>query len=160
MARTIRDKLDGIIRFWTFRHISNAKMEGFNNKIRWLIKQAYGFRDREYFKLKIYQLPELSSERRSDLWQEPVNEAENTPTFLSCHGVYGLFSTEKKKRNFDELQRVVPNSVHTAFLNEIVSRFLFVKQYCKRDRAVTTRFHLRRASSTSADWRNPTLSAA
>ena len=27
---------------------------GFNNKIRWLIKQAYGFRDREYFKLKIY----------------------------------------------------------------------------------------------------------
>lgn len=61
MARTIRDKLDGIVSFWTFRHISNAKMEGFNNKIRWLIKQAYGFRDREYFKLKIYQLPEISS---------------------------------------------------------------------------------------------------
>ena len=61
MARTIRNKLDGIVSFWTFRHISNAKMEGFNNKIRWLIKQAYGFRDREYFKLKIYQLPEISS---------------------------------------------------------------------------------------------------
>ena len=61
MARTIRDKLDGIVSFWTFHHISNAKMEGFNNKIRWLIKQAYGFRDREYFKLKIYQLPEISS---------------------------------------------------------------------------------------------------
>ena len=60
MARTIRDKLDGIVTYWTFRHISNAKMEGFNNKIRWLIKQAYGFRDREYFKLKIYQLPEIS----------------------------------------------------------------------------------------------------
>ena len=56
MNRTIRDKLDGIVTYWTFRHISNAKMEGFNNKIRWLIKQAYGFRDREYFKLKIYQL--------------------------------------------------------------------------------------------------------
>ncbi len=52
MARTIRDKLDGIVSFWTFRHISNAKMEGFNNKLRWLIRQAYGFRDREYFKLK------------------------------------------------------------------------------------------------------------
>ena len=63
MARTIRDKLDGIVTYWTFRHISNAKMEGFNNKIRWLIKQAYGFRDREYFKLKIYQLPEISSEK-------------------------------------------------------------------------------------------------
>ena len=32
-----------------------------NNKIRWLIKQAYGFRDREYFILKIYQFPEISS---------------------------------------------------------------------------------------------------
>ena len=63
MARTIRDKLNGIVTYWTFRHISNAKMEGFNNKIRWLIKQAYGFRDREYFKLKIYQLPEISSEK-------------------------------------------------------------------------------------------------
>ena len=27
------------------------------------IKQAYGFRDREYFKLKIYQLPEISSSK-------------------------------------------------------------------------------------------------
>lgn len=61
MTRTIRDKLDGIVNFWTFRHISNASMERFNNNIRWLIKQAYGFRDREFFKLKIYQLPEISS---------------------------------------------------------------------------------------------------
>ena len=61
MAKTLRDKIEGIISFWTFRHISNADMEGFNNKIRWLIKQAYGFRDSEYFKLKIYQLPEISS---------------------------------------------------------------------------------------------------
>ena len=61
MAKTLRDKIVGIISFWTFRHISNASMEGFNNKIRWLIKQAYGFRDSEYFKLKIYQLPEISS---------------------------------------------------------------------------------------------------
>lgn len=34
MARSIRDKLDGIVSFWTFRHISNTKIEGFNNKIR------------------------------------------------------------------------------------------------------------------------------
>ena len=63
MAKTIREKLDGIVSYWTFRHISNAKMEGFNNKIRWLIRQAYGFRDREYFKLKIFQLPEISCEK-------------------------------------------------------------------------------------------------
>jgi transposase len=43
--------------------MSNAAMEGFNNKIRWLIRLAYGFRDREYFKLKIFQLPEISSVR-------------------------------------------------------------------------------------------------
>ena len=60
-GRTIRDKLDGIVTYWIYRHISNANMEGFNNKIRWLTKQAYGFRDREYFKLKIYQLPDISS---------------------------------------------------------------------------------------------------
>jgi len=54
-------KKTGIVTYWTYRHISNAKMEGFNNKIRWQTKQAYGFRDREYFKLKIYQLPAISS---------------------------------------------------------------------------------------------------
>ncbi len=64
MARIIRDKLNGISAFWTFHHISNASMEGFNNKIRWLIRQAYGFLDREYFKLKIFQLPEISSVRQ------------------------------------------------------------------------------------------------
>ena len=61
--KTIRDKRNGIVSYWTFRHISNAKMEGFNNKIRWLIRQACGFRDREYFKLKIFQLLEISCEK-------------------------------------------------------------------------------------------------
>ena len=63
MAKTIRNKIDGIVTYWTFSGISNASMEGFNNKIRWLIRQAYGFRDHEYFKLKIFQLPEISSVR-------------------------------------------------------------------------------------------------
>jgi len=60
MARTIRNNLEGINTYWTFLHLTNASTEGFNNKIRWLIRQAYGFRDREYLKLKIYQLPEIS----------------------------------------------------------------------------------------------------
>ena len=63
MAKTIRDRLDGIVSYWTFGHVSNASMEGFNNKIRWLIRQAYGFRDIEYFKLKIYLLPEINCEK-------------------------------------------------------------------------------------------------
>jgi len=52
-----------IVSFWTFRRISNAQMEGFNSKIRHLIRQAYGFRDREYFKLKIFQKPAISCEK-------------------------------------------------------------------------------------------------
>ena len=60
MARIIRNNLDGIKTYWTFHRLTNASTEGFNNKIRWLIRQAYGFRDREYLKLKIYQLPEIS----------------------------------------------------------------------------------------------------
>ena len=57
MAKTIREKLYGIITYWTFERMSNASTEGFNNKIRWLIRQAYGFRDVFYLKLKIFQLP-------------------------------------------------------------------------------------------------------
>ena len=63
MAKTIRERFGGIVSYWTFWHVSNAAMEGFNNKIRWLIRQAYGFRDREYLKLKIYQLPEINCEK-------------------------------------------------------------------------------------------------
>ena len=61
MARTIRNKQDRIVTCRTFRHISSTKMKWFNNK-----KQAYGFREREYFKLKIYQLPEISSSK--EIW--------------------------------------------------------------------------------------------
>ena len=85
--RTIRDKLDGIVTYWTFRHISNAKMEGFNNKIRWLIKQAYGFIDREYFKLKIYQLPEISSEK--SIWVYVINRRRGfMKHFAACRKVW------------------------------------------------------------------------
>ena len=52
MAKTIRDRLDGIVSYGTFGHVSNASMERLNNRIRWLIRHAYGFRDREYLKLK------------------------------------------------------------------------------------------------------------
>ena len=50
-------------------------MEGFNNKIRWLIEQAYGFRDSKYFKLKIYQLPEISSVKELQFMEKAVDEA-------------------------------------------------------------------------------------
>jgi len=59
MAKTIESHLAGIVAFWNHDKISNAAMEGFNNKIRWLIKQAYGYRDKEYFHWKIFDLPNL-----------------------------------------------------------------------------------------------------
>jgi len=40
-----------------FKHpISNGKTEGINNKIKTMKRQAYGFRDIEYFKLRLYNL--------------------------------------------------------------------------------------------------------
>lgn len=63
MAKTIRKKIHGIITYWTFDRMSNASTEGFNNKIRWLIRQAYGFRDVFYLKLKIFQLPSIQTQK-------------------------------------------------------------------------------------------------
>jgi len=63
MARTIRQHSEGILAYWTTDHLTSAAMEGFNNKLRWLIRQAYGYRDEEYFKLKIFDLPKLRTQR-------------------------------------------------------------------------------------------------
>ena len=57
MAKTITSRIDGIVAFWDNDRLTSAGMEGFNNKIRWLIKQAYGYHDEEYFHLKIHDLP-------------------------------------------------------------------------------------------------------
>ena len=64
MASTIDSHLEGILGFWEFRGASNASVEGFNNKIRWLIKQAYGYRDFKYFRLKVFDLPNLKPRDR------------------------------------------------------------------------------------------------
>jgi transposase len=56
-ARTLVGGLFGIINW--FRHpISTGPLEGVNNKIKTMKRQAYGFRDQEFFKLKIYALHE------------------------------------------------------------------------------------------------------
>jgi transposase len=40
--------------------ITTAALEGTNNKIKTMQRQAYGFRDQEFFKLKIYALHETT----------------------------------------------------------------------------------------------------
>ena len=57
MAKTIRNHMKGILGYWKLGGATNASMEGFNGKVRWLIKQAFGFRGFKYFRLKIFDLP-------------------------------------------------------------------------------------------------------
>lgn len=56
-AKTLAKHLDGILSFYDYR-ISTGPLEGTNTKIRVLQHRAYGFRDTEFFKLKILALHE------------------------------------------------------------------------------------------------------
>jgi len=54
-ARTLLYHFEGLLSY--FEHgIDNGKAEGINNKIKVLKRQAYGFHDQEYFKLRLYHL--------------------------------------------------------------------------------------------------------
>ena len=63
MAKSIEQHKDGILGYWRFGKACNSGAEGFNTKIRWLLKQAFGYRDREYLRLKIYALPDTQTNR-------------------------------------------------------------------------------------------------
>lgn len=63
MAKTIRKRIEGLLGFWKHDRITNASQEGFNNKIGWLTRQAYGYRDEAFLHLKIYDLPNLSNRK-------------------------------------------------------------------------------------------------
>jgi transposase len=54
---TLAEHRAGILAYYDFP-ISTGPLEGTNNKIKTLQKQAYGFRDLDFFKLKIYALHE------------------------------------------------------------------------------------------------------
>jgi transposase len=60
MAKTIRKRMEGLLGFWKHHRLTNASQEGFNNKIGWLTRQAFGYTDEEYLHLKIFDLPNLS----------------------------------------------------------------------------------------------------
>ena len=65
MAKTIRKRMEGLLGFWKHDRMTSASQEGFNNKIGWLTRQAYGYRDEAFLHLKIYDLPNLFT--RKDL---------------------------------------------------------------------------------------------
>jgi transposase len=54
-ARTLRQHRKGILAYYDYR-ISTGPLEGTNTKIQAMKRQAYGFRDHEFFKLKILGL--------------------------------------------------------------------------------------------------------
>ena len=63
MAKTIRSRLEGLLGYWRHNRITSASQEGFNNKIGWLTRQAYGYRDVQYLFLKIHDLPNLDTRK-------------------------------------------------------------------------------------------------
>ena len=56
-ADTLARYKSGILAYYDHR-ISSAPLEGTNNKIKTMKRMAYGFRDMEFFKLKIMALHE------------------------------------------------------------------------------------------------------
>ena len=57
MASMVGKHLEGILGYWDFGHANSGSAEGFNTKVRLLMKQSYGLRDFKYLKLKIMDLP-------------------------------------------------------------------------------------------------------
>jgi len=53
-VKTIKRYFYGIKNYFKYR-VTNAPSEGFNNKINVIKRKAYGYRDLDYFALKIYQ---------------------------------------------------------------------------------------------------------
>ena len=56
-ANTLLAYRNGILAYYDFQ-ISTGPLEGINNKIKTMKRQAYGFRDLYFFKLKLYGLHE------------------------------------------------------------------------------------------------------
>jgi len=56
-AKTMPEHLSGILAYYDYP-ISTAALEGTNNKIKTMKRQAYGFRDLEFFKLKVMAIHE------------------------------------------------------------------------------------------------------
>ena len=61
MAKTLAAHRGGLLAYYDVP-ITSGPMEGTNNKIKTMKRQAYGFRDKEFFKLKILAIHETKYE--------------------------------------------------------------------------------------------------
>ena len=57
-AETLERHLDSILAYFDFDGLSTGPLEGTNNKIKTMQRKAYGYRDMDFFKLKIMALHE------------------------------------------------------------------------------------------------------
>ena len=57
MANTLLTHWTGVLNWWV-HPLTNGKMEGTNNKVKTLTRQAYGYRDEDFFILKLLGLHE------------------------------------------------------------------------------------------------------
>ena len=58
-ARTLQLHRRGLLAWYDYR-ISTGPLEGTNNKIKTMQRQAYGFRDPAFFRLKIHAIHEAT----------------------------------------------------------------------------------------------------
>ena len=54
-ADTLEEHQEGVLNYYDYP-ISTGPLEGTNTKIKLINRQAYGFRDHEFFKLRIYAI--------------------------------------------------------------------------------------------------------
>ena len=52
VARLLREKIDGVLSHCKYP-LHTSLLEGINNKIKVIKRMAYGYRDEDYFRLKI-----------------------------------------------------------------------------------------------------------
>jgi transposase len=57
-ATTLEEHFEGLLAYFDFNCLSTGPLEGTNNKIKTMQRKAYGYRDMEFFKLKIMALHE------------------------------------------------------------------------------------------------------
>ncbi len=80
MAGTLLAHRRGILA-WYDCHISTGKVEGINNKIKVMKRNAYGFRDDRYFTLRLYALHDCRITRNVG-WTQKVHPENRVIGFV------------------------------------------------------------------------------
>ncbi len=60
---SLKSSVGDSMAYWKYAKLTSASQEGFNNKIGWLTRLAYGYHNEKYLHLKIYDLPNLSTRK-------------------------------------------------------------------------------------------------